>query len=248
MNNVNEITTLDTKLETLSDKYKLVATKTIADKFKSMGFVVDEYKAARVRKASKQGYQKHMVRLSNPSMLSSTHKDIKLQLLITNSHDGTSCFSVKLGFFRFVCSNGLVVGNIFESVSLRHTGTIIEKVDDAIERMVAQVERLDSIIAKMKATNLTITKQNEFINKAIKLRYPNKDYSDVSIPVFRLEDGQDDVFSLYNRVQESLIRGGNRVRNSRNRFNNGRALASIDASTKINEGLFNLAAEYSNAA
>ena len=32
-----EITTLDAKLDTLSDKYKLVPTKLIAEKFKSMG-------------------------------------------------------------------------------------------------------------------------------------------------------------------------------------------------------------------
>ena len=136
-----EITTLDTKLETLSDKYKLVPTKLIADKFKSLGFVTADYQEVKVRKASRAGFQKHMVRMNNPKLLTSAHNDLKLQLVITNSHDGLSSFSIKLGIYRLVCSNGLMVGETFESVTLRHTGSIIEQVDQAVERMVAHKPR-----------------------------------------------------------------------------------------------------------
>ena len=242
------MTTLDTKLDKLSNKYKVVATKQLAEKFKSMGFVVDEYKETRVRKASKQGYQKHLVRLSNPNILSTKHNDIKLQLLVTNSHDGLSGFSIKLGFFRFVCSNGLIVGDVFESVNLRHTGNIIEKVDDAVERMVAQTKKLDDAITAMKLKTLTEDEQREFISKAIKLRYPTKDIQDVSIPILRPEDGENNVFSLYNRVQETLIRGGTRIRGNNNRLRTARSLNAINAVSKVNEQLFDLANELSQVA
>jgi hypothetical protein len=243
-----EMTTLDTKLDKLSNKYKVVATKQLAEKFKSMGFVVDEYKETRVRKVSKQGYQKHLVRLSNPNVLSTKHNDIKLQLLVTNSHDGLSGFSIKLGFFRFVCANGLIVGDVFESVNLRHTGNIIEKVDDAVERMVAQTKKLDDAITAMKQKTLTEDEQREFISKAIKLRYPTKDIQDVSIPILRPEDGENNVFSLYNRVQETLIRGGNRIRGNNNRLRTARSLNAINAVSKVNEQLFGLANELSQVA
>lgn len=242
--NMNEITTLDTKLETLSEKYKLVPTKMIAEKFKSMGFVVDDYKETKVRKASKNGFQKHFVRLSNPKLLSTNHNDVKLQLLVTNSHDGLSSFSIKLGFFRLVCSNGLVVGQTFESVNLRHTGNIIEQIDEAVERMVAQVNKLNAAIQKMKDTKLTNDQQNEFIAQAIKTRYPTKQTNDVSIPIMRPEDGESNVFSLYNRVQEALIRGGNNVRGSNNRMRAARELRSIRGITKVNEELFTLAEKF----
>ena len=243
-----QITTLDTKLETLSDKYKLVPTKLIADKFKSMGFVTAEYLETRVRKASKQGYQKHMVRMNNPTLLSSAHKDVKLQLVITNSHDGLSSFSIKLGIYRLVCSNGLMVGSTFEAVTLRHTGSIIEQVDQAVERMVAQVKKLDEAIAQMKARKLTREEEIEFYQKAIKLRYPTRDVQDVQIPVNRVEDQGSDVFTVYNRLQEALIRGGNTVRNSRNQLRSARALSSINAVTKINEQLFDMAYNLAQAA
>ena len=243
-----EITTLDTKLSTLSDKYKLVETKKIADKFKALGFNVDDYQAARVRKVSKQGYQKHLVRLSNPTLLSSAHKDLKLQLVVTNSHDGLSAFKIQLGIYRLVCSNGLMVGTTFESISLRHTGTIIDQVDQAVERMVAQVNRLDLAITAMKTKVLTKEQTTLFIAQAIKLRYPDKSIMDVSLPILRREDEENNLFTLYNRIQENLVRGGNQVRNNQNRLRQARQLTSITALTKINEQLFDLANEYAVAA
>lgn len=243
-----QITTLDTKLNTLSEKYKVVQTKLIADKFKSLGFTVDKYQETKVRKASKQGYQKHLVRLSNPELLTSKHSDVKLQLVITNSHDGLSAFTIKLGIYRFVCANGLMVGTTFESVSLRHTGNIIDEVDTAIEKMVAQLSKLDDAITLMKKTKLTKERQKQFLSEAIKIRYEDKSMMDVEIPILRTEDGEDNVFSLFNRVQETLERGGNRVRTNQNRLRNARSLTSISAITKLNESLFNLATEYTLAA
>lgn len=243
-----EITTLDTKLDTLSNKYKLVETKVITNKFKALGFNVDAYQETRVRKVSKQGFQKHLVRLSNPTLLSSKHRDLKLQLVITNSHDGLSAFTIKLGIFRLVCANGLMVGTTFESISLRHTGTIIEQVDQAVERMVAQVNKLDAAITKMKDTVLTPEQSTAFIARAIKLRYENKSFNDVDFPTLRPEDTGNNVFVLYNRIQESLVRGGNQVRSNNNRLRQARGLTNITALTKLNENLFDLASEFSQAA
>jgi hypothetical protein len=42
------------------------------------------------------------------------------QLLLWNSHNGECSFQAKLGFFRLVCSNGMAVGSVVESVKLRH--------------------------------------------------------------------------------------------------------------------------------
>lgn len=242
-----QITTLDAKFGTLSNKYKLVPTKSLADKFKSMGFVVAQYSEKSVRNAKRQGYQKHQVRLEHPTLLTSSHSDVKLQLVITNSHDGSSSFSVRLGIYRLVCSNGLMVGRDFEAIRLRHTGSIIEQVDEAVERMVAQTKKLDQMIEKMKNRILTKEEQNQFMEKAVKLRYPKKDSDDVAMPIIRREDQGDDLFTVYNRVQESLIRGST-VRTDNNRFRQARALRSISLMSKINEELFDLASEMVQAA
>lgn len=243
-----EIDTLDTKLETLSEKYKLVPTKSIAEQFYAMGFIKEDYQAVRVRKKSKEGYQKHIVRLSNPTLLSSAHNDVKLQLVVTNSHDGLSAFKIQLGIYRLVCSNGLMVGRTFESIALRHTGNVIEQVEKSIERMVAQVNKLDAAITLMKQKTLTPEQTTQFVARAIALRYPDKSINDVELTIRRDEDKENNVFTLYNRIQEDLVRGGNEVRNNQNRFRRARNVTSIDKLTKLNEGLFDLASEFSQAA
>lgn len=234
------ITTLDQKHISRSDRYKVVATREIAARFKELGFVVDSYLEARVRRADRIGYQKHMVRLSNPNLIS-MHDDIKLQLLVTNSHDGSTSFKMQLGFYRFVCSNGLIVGETFESVRLRHTGDIIEEIDEAIERIVAQTNRLDALISKMKTKEMSPIESAKFIEEAIKLR-AIKGVSD--FPVLRPEDMGSDLFTLYNRVQEMLVTGGVNYRNQNDRTRRLRGVRNIAVLTKINEELFDLATRY----
>jgi hypothetical protein len=234
------ITTLDAKHSRVSEKYQLVPTKLVAQRFSDLGFKVDEYKSVRVKDASRHGYQKHFVRLSHPTMLTSRHSDIKLQLLVTNSHDGSSSFQIQLGIFRLVCSNGLVVGTVFETIRLRHTGRVLEEIEPAIERMVAQVQKLDEALDRMKARVLTATEIKTFYEQAVKIRYKDKTSSDVEITSRRTADDANDLFTVYNRTQEALIRGS-RVVNAQNRFRQARAIRSIDKDKSINEKLFELA-------
>lgn len=239
-----DITTLDTKHTSRSERYKVVPTKEIAAKFKELGFVVDDYQEAKVRKdLSRLGHQKHLVRLSNPSILSSKHDDVKLQLLVTNSHDGSTSFKMQLGFFRFVCSNGLIVGETFETIRLRHSGTILEELDSAIERIVAQASKLDNAISKLKEKRLSEEQVKTFVEEAVKLR--GSSVSDVEIFPRRPEDADSkNLFQLYNTVQESLINGGSEYTNALGRRRVMRRVSNIQKLTEINEKLFDLAMRY----
>ena len=239
-----DITTLDTKHSSRSDRYKVVPTKIIASKFKELGFVVDSYQEARVRKdITRRGHQKHLVRLSHPELLSTGHSDVKLQLLVTNAHDGSSSFKMQLGFFRLVCSNGLIVGETFETIKLRHSGMILEEVDSAIERMVAQTKKLDAAITALKTKKLEESQVKLFIEEAVKLR--GKKVSDVAIAPRREEDSDfTNLFQLYNAVQESLVNGGDEYTNALGRRRVMRSVNNIAKLTQLNEQLFDLAMRY----
>lgn len=241
MNNENEIKTLDAKHSRVSDRYQLIPTKEIAGKFQELGFKVDEYKQVRVRDGSRMGYQKHFVRLSHPEMLTSKHSDLKLQLLVTNSHDGSSSFKLQLGIFRLVCANGLVVGQVFESVVIRHTRKALIELEPAIEKMVAQVAKLDEALDKMKSRTLTPDEIQSFYEKSVKVRYGDTvNANDVSIIARRTEDNATDLFTVYNRVQEALIRGS-QVRGLNGRMRQRRAITNIAKDIGINAKLFDLA-------
>lgn len=241
----NLILVADKAHEKMSAKYKTVQTNVLAQKFKSLGFVVDSVEYKRVRKGQ-ASFAKHMVKLSHPSLLrTNVHNDGRLQLIITNSFDGTAAFKMQLGFFRLVCSNGLIVGDLFENIRHKHIGGILEKIDDSIERIVASTKKLEETITKMKEKKLSVAELVSFEREAMKLRGDKIETVDWSVR--RVEDSANDVFTVLNRIQEDLIRGGVRASNA----NNTRVLReirSIERVRELNEKLFDLGMKYANAA
>jgi len=249
------INTADQKLDTLSSKYQLVKTADIVSQLEAKGYVVDSFKSNNVRKKSKQGYQKHVVRLSNETTLQKVG-DTRLQLVLTNSHDGTTPLKLSLGFFRLVCSNGAVVGETFESYTVKHIGTSVPlQVEEALEKIVAQAGKLRDTIVSMRNVVLTSAAIKELEEKAVVLR-SNKLNNGMRIvdgftmpPIKREEDGPNDLYTVYQRTQEALIRGGIVVSlkdNTTGQIKTRKlaAVRSITTDTIINSELFDLALNY----
>ena len=227
----------------MSARYRTVQTNLIAKKFKDMGFVVDSITQRKTRKPGGAGFGKHMVKLSHPELLKSTeHNDLKLQLIITNSFDGSSTFKMQLGFYRFVCGNGMVVGETLEAYKHKHTGLILEELDESIERIVAQTNKLSDLITKMKETRLNSAQVIAFETEALKLR--SKNLKQIDFTVRREEDYSEDLYTVYNRVQEDLIRGGVGSTSEKGRVRVLREIKGIDKLREINEQLFDLAVKY----
>lgn len=226
----------------MSPKYKTVQTNLIAKKFKDLGFVVDEVLQRRSRKNGSGPYAKHMVRLSHPTLLSTNHKDLKLQLIVTNSFDGSASFGMKLGFFRFVCANGMIVGETLEAYRHKHNGNILEEIDQSIERIVAQAKSLSDTIDRMKSIKLTTAQVIDFQNKAMKVRSEKLEH--VQYSVRRSADMEQDLYTVYNRIQEDLIRGGVESVSGSGRSRLLREVKGIDKIKEVNEKLFDLAMSY----
>lgn len=225
----------------MSPKYKTVQTNLIAKKFKDLGFVVDEVLQRKSRKGGAP-YAKHMVRLSHPTLLSSKHSDLKLQLIVTNSFDGSASFGMKLGFFRFVCANGAIVGETLEAYRHKHNGNILEEIDHSIERIVAQAKVLSDTIDRMKETKLSTAQVIDFQNKAMKIRGEKVQY--INYSVRRSADMEQDLYTVYNRIQEDLIRGGVESVGGSGRTRLLREVKGIDKIKEVNEKLFDLAMTY----
>jgi hypothetical protein len=236
-----------TKLETLSTKYQTIKSSALVGQLESKGFKLDDVITIKTRNIKRNGKQKHRMLFSNPELLSTNHSDGKLQLLVTNSYDGTSGIIFQLGFFRYVCSNGLVAGTSFETISVRHIGIgIQEKIDTAIVEIAAQAKKLNALIDKMKNTKLSLGQVVELEKNALKLR-TDKNVVVVNIPVLRQADQGNDLFTVYNRVQEAVIRGNAQVTISELKDDKTevktfklRAIKGIVRTTQVNRGLFDL--------
>lgn len=237
------ITTFDTKFHTLTDKYKLAKTKDIVDRIVSLGFTLDKFVANKVRNKERNGFQKHRAVFTS-SLMKATADGVP-QLVLTNSHDGTSSVVLQLGFFRLICSNGLMIGtNIVPAIRIRHSGEgFDEKLVAAVDAMVAQVNKVTESIDRLKAINLTPAQVTDFQRKALELRLEGK-VDSFTMPVHRNEDKATDLFTVMNVVQENLIRGGATVQITKDGKPSNRAVRkvnSIQSQTKINLLLWDLA-------
>lgn len=240
-----EINTLDQKLPTLSDKYRLAKTSEIVKRIEGLGFTMDKFVAMKVRKKERQGFQKHRAIFTSPELKATS--DGVPQLLLTNSHDGTSSVVLQLGFFRYVCSNGLVVGsNIIEPVRVRHSGNDFDdRLIVAINHIVAQAHKLTESIDKMKSKVLTGSEIASFQREALQKRLgADVKIDSFFIPTHRTEDNAQDLFTVMNVVQENLIRGGARVRveqDGKTKDKTVRRVNSLVSQTEINTMLWDLA-------
>ncbi|WP_235661928.1 DUF932 domain-containing protein, partial [Pseudomonas savastanoi] len=63
----------------------------------------------RVRDQGKREHTKHMLRLRHASQILDQEAN---EIILLNSHDGSSSYQMIGGKFRFVCANGLVLGDL----------------------------------------------------------------------------------------------------------------------------------------
>ena len=128
----------------LSTSYGFIDTRPLVETALAAGFQVTSAMATRSRRDPASA--KHMVRLRHPDAIGNNAEVPEIILL--NSHDGTSSYQLLAGFFRMVCSNGLIAGNVQNDVRIRHSGNIVDDViegsSQVIENVNALAERIDA--------------------------------------------------------------------------------------------------------
>jgi hypothetical protein len=224
----------------LTDKYIQTPTSRVVEDLMNLGWVVT--KAQEVRSKKYKGFQKHIVVFRNPDIMikGKDGDDAFPQILLTNSHDGKAAFNFRVGIFRLVCSNGLVVADAdFSNVSIRHMNYTFESLQARINEVIDKLPGLVQKINLFKSTKLTEEQMAEFAFKAAILRTKAKVNVEELLMVERNEDQGNDLWSVFNRVQEKLIGGSFRSGKRKSR-----SVKSFQKDIEINEQLFELAGSY----
>lgn len=107
----------ENKHESRSDRYTWIPTITILDNLQREGFEPFFACQTRVRDQSRREHTKHMLRLRRAGQL--TGQQVP-EIILLNSHDGSSSYQMLPGLFRGVCTNGLVCGQSFGEVRVPH--------------------------------------------------------------------------------------------------------------------------------
>lgn len=238
-----------------SEKYTHIPTDRIIDDMALLGWGVVDAKEVKARKNSTQGFQKHLVVFrNNDVVISGDDGDTVFpQILLTNSHDGKNAFTFTAGLFRLVCENGLVVASTeFENMKIRHYGYDFETLQNTIKSMVEKLPLTVESLNKFRAVELSQEQALEFAKKALTTRFSEDELDNIQVDLeelltpTRMEDKGNDLWSVYNVVQEKIIHGmfdykyGVKVRKARK-------IKNFKQDLVINERLYDLALEYVNA-
>ena len=231
-----------------SNRYMFVPTPKILDVLSDHGFSV----VSASQGQSLSPYARHRVELTHDSFepFDVVPGDtVNLRVSLFNGHNSRTGFCLHAGAYRSCCANGMVFGgkNTFaNTIKFRHLGTFN---DDFIEGVYRVIDNAKSTLVRMREMSqlqLTHDEQRDFTTKALALRWPQSSPVEVSAALQprRSQDAGDSLWQVYQRVQESLIKGGMPGRTSSNRLTTVRALKSIDRNVKINSELFDLATDY----
>lgn len=253
----------DAPHESRSDRYQHVDTREVLSGLIGQGFKVAEVRQGGSRIAGKAAFTKHALRLTAPDAYTvETGRGDKsaVQVLLRNSHDGTSSYQLRAGVYRFACLNGLVVGDDFEDFRITHKRGARDEIIDAAFRVVSQFPEVANGIQEMAGTDLDRHEQQAFAEAALLMRWtpPAADQEAKAPPIEpaqlmaprRASDTGADLWSVMNRAQEGLIRGGQRYirrgQDERGRPTMQRrsvgAVNGIEEDARINRALWTFAA------
>ena len=232
----------------VSERYSFVPTTKAINILRDSGWVPVMAGQTGVRIQEKKGFQKHLVRFTRPDLVVNGHR---MDLLLYNSHDRGCAFQLIGGVFRFVCANGMVVGDRVAEYSHKHMGFSPEILTDYSLKVGQHIEQTAGVIEDWQTINITEIEKGIFAKAAHQLIYDEPDKAPIEpqqlLSIRRTEDrNKNDLWTVLNSVQENIIKGGLRGRSEKGRRIKTRGVKSIDRDKKLNKALWILTEEMRN--
>ena len=242
--------------DAMSAKYAYIPTLGVIEAMIKAGFQPFSATQSRTRVVGKGDFTKHMLRFRHEDVSQSLAVgDVIPEVVLINSHDGTSAYKLIAGLYRLVCSNGMMVSDAeIDAIKITHKGNIVGEVVEGSYKLIGETQKSLGTVQGWARLQLTDGEQHAFAESAHTLRFADAD-GKVTTPITadqlltprRREDVGGDLWHTLNRVQENVIAGGvsavlrdangRRVRRVSTRRING-----IDQDVRLNRALGELAA------
>lgn len=237
--------------ESRSERFAAVPTVAVLAGLRAEGFDPFFAQQARTRVEGKAEYTKHLLRLRHRSTVNAAGQ--AFEIVLVNANDGTSAYQMIPGFFRFVCANGLMAGETFEEVKVRHSGNAVDQVIEGAYRVLGEAPAIADQVARFQGVQVNDAERRLLAEAAHVLRFPEahkEDGKSAPVPssslltVRRADDRATDLWTAFNVVQENVIKGGltGRHRDERGRITRKttREVAGIDQNKALNRALWML--------
>jgi hypothetical protein len=227
--------------ERTSRTYAFLSTSRLLDALADVGFLPVTAIQTRTRVASAE-HARHAVRLRR-RFETIDLADAIPELILLNSHDGTSAYQLRLGLYRVQCRNGLIVSEgAFAVFRVAHRGDILEELVRAAVRTAENFEALGMQVRRLEAITLSESQRFDFATRAAALRFPGGAPSGFDpaglLTPRREEDRGASAWVTYNVVQENSLRGGIGYVPQLGRRRSTRGISSIKTNLRLNAGLW----------
>src|ERR1700752_2851733 len=203
-------------IEGVSERYSFLPTSSILNGMRENGWVPVRAQEQSIRTEARRSFQKHIVRFARLQHLQTWEKNqVRPEVVLVNSHDKSSAYQLHCGLFRLVCSNGMVVADAsFQRISIKHSGFNPDSVIDASFTVLSAVPDIMNKVRLFQDRILTDAERLALATAAATYRWEDPNKAPVSPSMLlnprRFGDGEKDLWTTLNTVQENLVRGGQR--------------------------------------
>ena len=248
----------DSAADHVSKRYNHVRTADVVEHLLDAGFEITHATQQKTQKRSehKASNQKHRIRMRMPykGQTSSRVGQIFPSMDLVNSGDWSSNLIFASGLYRFICENGMIApfGNQNTTIKTRHDRideTVMAKIEEGIQAAPALFEFAEQCAD----TRMSPDDAGNFAKQAARIRFdiPEEDSVDDGIVTGllqrrRSEDAADDLWGVFNSVQENGTHGGFRAPSLNGRLRRVRARSNIGADMSWNQNLWELTQSFAN--
>jgi hypothetical protein len=214
--------------ERTGSAYTFLSTERVLDALGQAGFL--PITAAQTRSRSPL-HARHAVRLRRRFETVDLNDSVP-EIILLNSHDGSSAYEVRLGLFRAVCTNRLIVSaGAFPVWRVSHRGDHLDRVVTAALELAERFGERGASVQRMERTFLEEPQRLEFASQALSLRFPQGNYGGLHpqqvLEPRRQEDSVWSLWATYNVCQEAILQGGLRRRSPKGRLVRTRPIRAI---------------------
>lgn len=240
-----------------SDNYGFVPTIDVVKKMIKADYVPVQANQSTIRGKDVKGrfnFTKHMVRFQQRKFVEADRVvgGLVPEVVLINSHDGSSSFVLQAGLFRLICSNGMIVQDQDHgTIRVQHSGKITDRVLEAADMILEQAPKIIAVTKEWDAIKLSERQRIALAKQVIEMRYKTS-VCPVSpkelLTPRRNEDEAPTLWRTFNILQENIINGGLAGQTPNGRNTKTRPVRSVKDTLNMNRGLWELADAFARRA
>ena len=203
---------------TVSKKYFPVSTLQIVETLSQDGWVPVSAEQRHSRLLKHRPYAKHLLRFQHTAAhgvfpgAATVPGQAYPELVVSNSHNGTSPYQLYAGFHVVACLNGLIVADdVIGSIKVPHLVAYQQQLRIAAETIRSMLVLVTDQVLAMRARILTDREREQFAHAALQSKFPanNAPFTVPQVLLPRREsDKSHDLWTVFNVIQENLMAGG----------------------------------------